>query len=49
MAKHGVLIRIMGEGDIVDITLIKTAPNAQDVSALLAGLNRSDQTNLLGH
>ena len=49
MANHSVLIRIMGESDIVDVSLIKTAPSAQGVSALLAGLNWPDQINLLGH
>jgi len=49
MADHRVLIRIMGESDIVDVSLIKTAPNAQGVSSLLAGLNWPDQINLLGH
>ena len=43
------LIRIMGESDGVDVNLIKTAVNAPDVSSLLAGLDRPDQTNLLGH
>ena len=49
MASHKVLIRIMGESDIVDINLIETAVNALDGSALLVGLNRPDQINLLGH
>ena len=49
MADHRVLIRMMGESDIVDVSLIKTAPNAQGVSSLLAGLNWPDQINLLGH
>ena len=49
MANHGVLIRIMGESDIVDVNLIKTLPNAESGSPLLAGLNRPDQINLLGH
>ena len=49
MANHSVLIRIMGESDIVDVNLIKIASNAQGSSALLAGLDRPDQINLLGH
>ena len=49
MASHKVLIRIMGESDIVDVNLIKTAVNAPDGSAFLAGLDGSDQINLLGH
>ena len=49
MASHRVLIRIMGESDIVDVNLIKTAVNAPDGSAFLAGLDGSDQINLLGH
>ena len=49
MASHKVLIRIMGESDIVDVNLIKTPVNAPDGSALLAGLDRPDQINLLGH
>ena len=49
MADHRVLIRIMGESDIVDVSLIKTAPSAQGVSSLLTGLNWPDQINLLGH
>lgn len=49
IANHSVLIRIMGESDIVDVNLIKTARNAEGSSALLAGLNRPDQINLLGH
>ena len=49
MASHKVLIRIMGESDIVDVNLIKTAVNATDGSALLAGLDRPDQINLIGH
>ena len=40
IANHSVLIRIMGESDIVDVNLIKTARNAEGSSALLAGLNR---------
>ena len=48
MADHKVLIRIMGESDIVDVNLIKTAVNASGGSALLSGLNRPDQINLLG-
>ncbi len=47
MARHKVLIRIMGESDIVDVNLIKTAVNAPDGSALLAGLDRPDQIILL--
>ena len=49
MANHRVLIRIMGESDIVDVNFIKTAPSAQDRSALLAGLDWPDPINLLGH
>ena len=49
MANHSVLIRIMGESDIVDVNLIKTLSNSPDGSALLAGLERTDQINLLGH
>ena len=49
MANYSVLIRIMGESDIVDVNLIKIASNAQNGSALLAGLDRHDQINLLGH
>ena len=49
MANHSVLIRIMGESDIVDVNLIKIASNAQGGSALLAGLDLPDQINLLGH
>ena len=49
MASHSVLIRIMGESDIVDVNLIKIASNAQGGSALLAGLGLPDQINLLGH
>ena len=49
MANHSVLIRIMGESDIVDINYIKIASNAQGGSILLAGLGRPDQINLLGH
>ena len=49
MASHRVLIRIMGESDIVDVNLIKRAANAPDGSAFLAGLDGSDQINLLGH
>ena len=49
MANHKVLIRIMGESDIVDVNLIKTEVNAPDGPALLAGFDRPDQINLLGH
>ena len=49
MANHSVLIRIMGESDIVDVNLIKISSNAPGGSALLAGLDRTDQINLLGH
>ena len=49
MADHRVLIRIMGESDIVDVNSMKTAPDVQDCSTLLAGLDRPDQINLLGH
>ena len=49
MASHKVLIRIMGESDIVDVNLIKTAVNVPIGSALLAGLDMPDQINLLGH
>ena len=49
MASRKVLIRIMGESDIVDVKLIKTAVNAPDGSVFLAGLDGSDRINLLGH
>ena len=49
MASQKVLIRIMGESDIVDVNLIKTAVNASDGLAFLAGLDKPDQINLLGH
>ena len=49
MASHKVLIRIMGESDIVDVNSTKIAVNAPVCSALLAGLDRPDQINLLGH
>jgi len=39
----------MGESDIVDVNLIKIASNARGGSALLVGLDRPDQINLLGH
>ena len=49
MASHKVLIRIMGESDIVDVNMVKTEAETSDDSALLAGLDRPDQINLLGH
>ena len=49
MASRKLLIRIMGESDIVDVNLIKTAVNAPDGLLFLAGLDGSDQINLLGH
>ncbi len=49
MANHEVLIRIMGESDIVDVNMVKTAGKASDASKLVAGLDRPDQINLLGH
>ena len=49
MTNQSVLIRIMGESDIVDVNMVKTAAEAPDGSALLAGLDRPDQINLLGH
>ena len=49
MANHRVLIRIMGESDIADVNLIKTPSHGQADSTLLAGLDRPDQINLLGH
>ncbi len=49
MADHRVLIRIMGESDIADVNLIKPFSDAQGGSTLLAGLDRPDQINLLGH
>lgn len=49
MANHSVLIRIMGESDIIDVNMIKTIAKAPDGSALLTGLDGPDQINLLGH
>ena len=49
MASHKVLIRIMGESDIVDVNLIKISVNTPDGSAFLTGLEGFDQINLLGH
>ena len=49
MAIQSVLIRIMGESDIVDVNMMKTLAKAPNGSALLTGLDRPDQINLLGH
>ena len=49
MAIRKLLILIMGEGDLVDVKLIKTAVTAPDGLLFLAGLDGSDQINLLGH
>ena len=49
MPKQPLLIRIMGESDIVDVNMIKTGTKVFISSALLVGLDRSDQINLLGH
>ena len=45
MADQTVIIRIMGESDIVDVTMTK--PTASH--ALLMGLETADRINLLGH
>lgn len=39
----------MGESDIVDVNMMKTLAKAPNGSALLTGLDRPDQINLLGH
>ena len=49
MTSHKILIRIMGKSDIIDVNSIKTAVNAPDGAAFLAGLEGSDQINRLGH
>ena len=45
MANQMVLIRIMGESDIIDVTMREVLGS----SALLVGLDDADQINLLGH
>jgi hypothetical protein len=45
MADQKTLIRIMGESDIVDVTMTHKAAN----HALLMGLDAADKINLLGH
>ena len=45
MADQKTLIRIMGESDIVDVTMTRTAAS----HALLMGLDAADKVNLLGH
>ena len=45
MADQKTLIRIMGESDIVDVTMTHTAAS----HALLMGLDAADKVNLLGH
>jgi hypothetical protein len=45
MADQNILIRIMGESDIVDVTMTRNAPS----SAMLMGLDAADKVNLLGH
>jgi hypothetical protein len=45
MAEQTVLIRIMGESDIVDVTMRKATAS----HALLMGLDAADRINLLGH
>ena len=47
MVKQPILIRIMGESDIVDVNMINTGPRCIFVHA--GGLDLSDQINLLGH
>jgi hypothetical protein len=45
MADQNILIRIMGESDIVDVTMTHNAPS----NAMLMGLDAADKVNLLGH
>jgi hypothetical protein len=45
MADQKTLIRIMGESDIVDVTMTRKAAS----HALLMGLDSPDKVNLLGH
>ena len=45
MADQKTLIRIMGESDIVDVTMTHKAAS----HALLMGLDAADRVNLLGH
>ena len=45
MADQKTLIRIMGESDIVDVTMTRKAAS----HALLMGLDATDKINLLGH
>ena len=45
MADQKTLIRVMGESDIVDVTMTHSAAN----HALLMGLDAADKVNLLGH
>ena len=45
MADQKTLIRIMGESDIVDVTMTRKAAS----HALLMGLDAADKINLLGH
>ena len=45
MADQKILIRVMGESDIVDVTMTHKAAN----HALLMGLDAADKVNLLGH
>ena len=45
MADQKTLIRIMGESDIVDVSMTHKAAN----HALLIGLDAADKVNLLGH
>mgnify|MGYP000483204895 FL=1 len=45
MADQKTLIRIMGESDIVDVTMTRNAPS----NAMLMGLDAADKVNLLGH
>ena len=45
MADQNILIRIMGESDIVDVTMTRNAPS----NAMLMGLDAADKVNLLGH
>ena len=45
MADQNIFIRIMGESDIVDVTMTRNAPS----NAMLMGLDAADKVNLLGH
>ena len=45
MADQNILIRIMGESDIVDVTMTRNATS----NAMLMGLDAADKVNLLGH